>query len=117
MLTTEQIKAIRKIQIRTSHLVSDLFGGHNRMYIDRKDVIGVMLHLAVDTTKFRHKVVKKLQMVHIAQHIGFGSECPEYLKKTARHHLVASYLVIDSVQVGTNQPLQLHAEFNLMPMR
>jgi uncharacterized protein (DUF58 family) len=27
MLTTEQIKAIRKIQIRTSHLVSDLFGG------------------------------------------------------------------------------------------
>lgn len=27
MLSTEQIKAIRKIQIRTSHLVSDLFGG------------------------------------------------------------------------------------------
>ncbi len=27
MLTSEQIKAIRKIQIRTSHLVSDLFGG------------------------------------------------------------------------------------------
>ncbi len=27
MLTTEQIKAIRKIQIRTSHMVTDLFGG------------------------------------------------------------------------------------------
>lgn len=27
MLSSEQIKAIRKIQIRTSHLVSDLFGG------------------------------------------------------------------------------------------
>ncbi len=27
MLTREQLKAIRKIQIRTSHLVSDLFGG------------------------------------------------------------------------------------------
>jgi uncharacterized protein (DUF58 family) len=27
MLTREQLKAVRKIQIRTSHLVSDLFGG------------------------------------------------------------------------------------------
>src|SRR5437868_322399 len=27
MLTSEQIKAVRKIQIRTSHLVSDLFAG------------------------------------------------------------------------------------------
>src|SRR3990172_6497272 len=27
MLSREQLKAIRKIQIRTSHLVSDLFGG------------------------------------------------------------------------------------------
>ncbi len=27
MLTTEQLRAVRKIQIRTSHLVSDLFGG------------------------------------------------------------------------------------------
>src|SRR6516162_9293157 len=27
MLTREQLKAVRKIQIRTSHLVTDLFGG------------------------------------------------------------------------------------------
>src|SRR5207302_1211564 len=27
MLTSDQIKAVRKIQIRTSHLVSDLFAG------------------------------------------------------------------------------------------
>jgi uncharacterized protein (DUF58 family) len=27
MLTREQLKAVRKIQIRTSHLVSDMFGG------------------------------------------------------------------------------------------
>ena len=27
MLTREQLKAVRKIQIRTSHMVSDLFGG------------------------------------------------------------------------------------------
>ena len=27
MLTREQLKAVRKIQIRTSHLVSDLFAG------------------------------------------------------------------------------------------
>ena len=57
MLTREQLRAVRKIQIRTNHLVSDLFAGQyqsvfkGRGYVTPQDV------KSIGPDVLRHRVI------------------------------------------------------------
>ena len=77
--------------------LADLFNGKEGMHIDGVDVIGIVLHFAIDIGEFGNKVIEELQVVHLSQGLDDTGRAAQNFEKAIGHDLGTPHLVVDAM--------------------